>query len=258
MARGLVIPHLCHKPEPGYRPDGNCRACMVEVEGERTLVASCIRPPAEGMKVKTDSDRAEKSREHGGGTAGRRPAGEEAHDASLAFLGHGPTASASPTAASRPRTAARPAARRQPRGDARSISTPASTAICASAPAARFRSTTSSAWPAAAATPRSSSIMDDPMGDSTCVACGECVQACPTGALMPATVLDDQQQWRQQGLRPRGRKRLPLLRRRLPVVVQDQGQQDQVCRGRSTARRTRTGCASRAASASTISTIRTG
>ena len=27
--------------------------------------------------------------------------------------------------------------------------------------------------------------MDDPMGDSTCVACGECVQACPTGALMP-------------------------------------------------------------------------
>ena len=34
--RGLVIPHLCHKPEPGYRSDGNCRACMVEVEGERT------------------------------------------------------------------------------------------------------------------------------------------------------------------------------------------------------------------------------
>ena len=28
--------------------------------------------------------------------------------------------------------------------------------------------------------------MDDPMGNSTCVACGECVQACPTGALMPA------------------------------------------------------------------------
>ena len=31
------------------------------------------------------------------------------------------------------------------------------------------------------------------MGDSTCVACGECVQACPTGALMEATVLDDAQ-----------------------------------------------------------------
>ncbi|MCT4556217.1 MAG: 2Fe-2S iron-sulfur cluster-binding protein, partial [Pelagimonas sp.] len=36
---GLKLPHLCHKPAPGYRPDGNCRACMVEVEGERTLVA---------------------------------------------------------------------------------------------------------------------------------------------------------------------------------------------------------------------------
>ena len=34
---------------------------------------------------------------------------------------------------------------------------------------------------------------DDPMGASTCVACGECVQACPTGALMPATVLDEAQ-----------------------------------------------------------------
>ncbi|MCG6884835.1 MAG: (2Fe-2S)-binding protein, partial [Silicimonas sp.] len=60
--RGLVIPHLCHKPAPGYRPDGNCRACMVEVEGERTLVASCIRPVAAGMVVKTATERAEKSR----------------------------------------------------------------------------------------------------------------------------------------------------------------------------------------------------
>ena len=50
--RGLVIPHLCHKPQPGYRPDGNCRACMVEIEGERTLAASCIREPMEGMVVK--------------------------------------------------------------------------------------------------------------------------------------------------------------------------------------------------------------
>ena len=61
--RGLTIPHLCHKPAPGYRPDGNCRACMVEIEGERTLVASCIRPVAEGMVVNTDTDRAKKSRE---------------------------------------------------------------------------------------------------------------------------------------------------------------------------------------------------
>ena len=39
---GIEIPHLCHKPADGYRPDGNCRACMVEIDGERTLAASCI------------------------------------------------------------------------------------------------------------------------------------------------------------------------------------------------------------------------
>ena len=60
--RGLVIPHLCHKPAPGYRPDGNCRACMVEIEGERTLAASCIREPSEGMVVVTNNARAESAR----------------------------------------------------------------------------------------------------------------------------------------------------------------------------------------------------
>ena len=33
--------------------------------------------------------------------------------------------------------------------------------------------------------------LDDEMGDSTCVGCGECVQACPTGALMEKSLLDD-------------------------------------------------------------------
>ena len=59
---GDHIPHLCYEPKPGYRPDGNCRACMVEVEGERTLVASCIRKPTEGMKVSSKSVRSSTSR----------------------------------------------------------------------------------------------------------------------------------------------------------------------------------------------------
>src|SRR6266702_47036 len=41
--QGREIPHLCYSPEPDYRPDGNCRACMVEVEGERVLADSCIQ-----------------------------------------------------------------------------------------------------------------------------------------------------------------------------------------------------------------------
>ena len=56
---GATLPHLCYDPQPGYRPDGNCRVCMVEVEGERVLAASCIRRPAAGMKVSTASARAD-------------------------------------------------------------------------------------------------------------------------------------------------------------------------------------------------------
>ena len=59
---GTDIPHLCWLPQPGYRADGNCRACMVEVEGERVLAASCIRKPTPNMVVKTATDRAVKAR----------------------------------------------------------------------------------------------------------------------------------------------------------------------------------------------------
>ncbi|MDX1424091.1 MAG: 2Fe-2S iron-sulfur cluster-binding protein, partial [Kiloniellales bacterium] len=55
--KGIEIPHLCYQPEPGYRADGNCRTCMVEIEGERVLAASCVRKPAKDMKVTTNSAR---------------------------------------------------------------------------------------------------------------------------------------------------------------------------------------------------------
>src|SRR5690349_13015809 len=59
---GTDIPHLCYAPEPGYRADGNCRACMVEIEGERVLAASCLRKPVDGMKVVSASERARTAR----------------------------------------------------------------------------------------------------------------------------------------------------------------------------------------------------
>ena len=59
---GTEIPHLCYSPEPDYRADGNCRACMVEIEGERVLAASCKRMPNVGMKVKSASARAVSAR----------------------------------------------------------------------------------------------------------------------------------------------------------------------------------------------------
>src|ERR1700751_1923565 len=59
---GIELPPLCYSPKPGYRPDGNCRVCMVEIEGERVLAASCLRQPAPGMKVKTQTERAKTAR----------------------------------------------------------------------------------------------------------------------------------------------------------------------------------------------------
>src|ERR1044071_5582130 len=53
---GIAIPRLCYRR--GLRPDGNCRACVVEIKGERVLAPSCCRFPSAGMEVTTDSARA--------------------------------------------------------------------------------------------------------------------------------------------------------------------------------------------------------
>ena len=56
---GIDIPHLCY--QDGLRADGNCRACVVEVKGERTLAPSCCRSATAGMEVQSTSERALKS-----------------------------------------------------------------------------------------------------------------------------------------------------------------------------------------------------
>src|SRR3984957_14921971 len=78
---GIKLPHLCYAPEPGYRPDGNCRVCMVEIEGERGLAASCLRTPTAGMKVNTQSARAATARRMGAELLlADQPARDVAHD----------------------------------------------------------------------------------------------------------------------------------------------------------------------------------
>ena len=77
---------------------------------------------------------------------------------------------------------------------------------------------------------RSSSTSTTRWATATCVACGECVQACPTGALMPAALLDDNQtrtQWADREVD----SLCPYLRRRLPGHLSGQGRQDHLCRG---------------------------
>ena len=56
---GVDIPHLCYAD--GLATAGNCRACVVEIEGERVLAPSCCRSPKEGMKVSSDNTRTRRS-----------------------------------------------------------------------------------------------------------------------------------------------------------------------------------------------------
>ncbi len=53
LSLGIKVPTLCYHPE--LRLEGACRVCMVEVEGARSLVASCVYPVNEGMVVRTNT-----------------------------------------------------------------------------------------------------------------------------------------------------------------------------------------------------------
>jgi formate dehydrogenase major subunit len=189
--RGLIIPHLCHKPAPGYRPDGNCRACVVEVEGERTLAASCIREPMAGMVVHTQSARAVAARKMVVEMlATDLP--EVAHDASSHMAD---MVAATGAATGRLPKLEKP---RIPLLDDSHVAMRVNLDACISCGLCvracrevQVNDVIGMSGRGQATYPTFD--MADPMGDSTCVACGECVQACPTGALMPATVLDDQQ-----------------------------------------------------------------
>ncbi len=181
---GKEIPHLCYKP--GYRPDGNCRACVVEIKGERVLAPSCCRHPSNNMEVTTDSARA-------------------LHSQKLVFellmadapkKNHKPFDNALTQWAERlgvntSRFEARAVKHAAPLPD---ISHPAMSVnldaciqctLCVRA----CREVQNNDVIGYAFRGGESKIVfdfDDAMGESSCVACGECVQACPTGALAPA------------------------------------------------------------------------
>lgn len=187
---GTDIPHLCHSPAPDYRPDGNCRACMVEIEGERVLAASCLRKPAIGMKVHSASQRARTARALVMELlVADQPQRETSHDPSSAFWGWadrtGVTASRFPRAERCPSDLSHAAM---------SVNLDAciQCGLCVRAcREVQVNDVIGMAYRNAGA--KIVFDFDDPMGDSTCVACGECVQACPTGALMPRALLDEAQ-----------------------------------------------------------------
>ena len=176
---GVEIPHLCYKE--GMRPDGNCRACVVEVKGERVLAASCCRAPAKGMEVTTDSERAVKSQKMV----------LELLMSDMPEKRHTLNSELDQWAAKLQIGKPRFEARHQPQADLshHGIAVNLDSCIqCTRCVRACREEQVNDVIGYAFRGEHSKIVFDigDPMGDSTCVACGECVQACPTGALMPA------------------------------------------------------------------------
>ncbi|MCL4768640.1 MAG: formate dehydrogenase subunit alpha [Hyphomicrobiaceae bacterium] len=185
---GTTIPHLCWLPEPGYRADGNCRACMVEIEGERVLAASCIRKPAAGMKVRTATERARKSREMVFELlVADQPQKEESHDPA-SKLWSWVDAMGIETTSRFPR-GDRPAPDSTHAAIAVNLDACIKCGLCVRAcREVQSNDVIGMAYRGHGALPVFD--FDVGMGESTCVGCGECVQACPTGALMEANLLD--------------------------------------------------------------------
>ena len=180
---GVELPHLCHSTATDYRPDGNCRVCVVEIEGERALAASCIRQPTEGMKVATAGGRAPKARAMVMELLlADQPDRSNSPDPN-ARLWH--MADAVGVATSRFPASERPSADISHPAMAVNLDACIHCTLCVRA----CREVQVNDVIGMANRGGQTKVVfdvDDPMGASTCVACGECVQACPTGALMPA------------------------------------------------------------------------
>nr|WP_295710626.1 formate dehydrogenase subunit alpha [uncultured Halomonas sp.] len=199
---GETIPHLCFKDAPGYRADGNCRVCMVEVEGERALTASCLREAVPNMKVHSaSSERVKVARE---GVMellmADQPSRQHSPDRSSHFWAMADQLGvehSSVRAWLPPRHS-----EKVNQVDALDASHPAmrvnldaciECTLCVRA----CREVQSNDVIGLGNRGAAANIVfdfNDPMGESTCVGCGECVQACPTGALMPATLVNQQGQ----------------------------------------------------------------
>ena len=175
----IEIPHLCYKD--GLETVGNCRACMVEIDGERVLAPSCCRKPTEGMEVKSDSERAQKSQ-------------KMVLELLLSdmpetkyTLKNELTDWAETLEVQKPRFKPRIQVKADVSHPAISVNLDACIQCTRCLRACRDEQVNDViGYASRGATSKIVFDIDDPMGDSSCVGCGECVQACPTGALMPS------------------------------------------------------------------------
>lgn len=184
---GVDIPALCH--EPRMEPVGVCRVCVVDT-GERTLAASCVRPCEDGMQVQTHTAEVERHR----------------HMLTLLLLSEQPETSARETTTGDDQLYALArdygiadiplpdGSEAHPRGkDASSPVIAVDHQACILCDRCIRACNDIQHNDVITRTGKGYEVriafdLDAPMGDSSCVACGECAAACPTGALTHKSV----------------------------------------------------------------------
>ena len=183
---GMEIPHLCFSSAPGYRADGNCRVCMVEIEGERVLASSCNRIPKTGMVVGVQSARARSARSIVMELLlSDQPARAQTQDPDSELWQWaeraGPLESRFPKRSGPPADSSHPA-----------MLVNLDACIHCTRCIRACREVQVNDVIGMAGRGAGNSIvfdMGDGLGESSCVACGECVQACPTGALVAVSTV---------------------------------------------------------------------
>ena len=188
---GTTLPHLCYADKPGYRADGNCRACMVSIDGERVLAASCIRKPTDGMKVFTKDERSEKSRKMVLELlVTDQTKKSSAHDPDSHFWKMAEKVEIGKSRFDKRESKHIPLSDVSNKAMSVNLDACIHCNLCVRA----CREVQVNDVIGMGMRGHTSKVIfdfDDPMGDSTCVSCGECVQACPTGALMESNLLDE-------------------------------------------------------------------
>src|SRR4051795_6886144 len=186
---GIDIPVLCHTPR--MRPVGVCRMCAVDVGG-RTLAAACVRAAEPGMTVETRSERVERSRrvliellmsDHQAPCARERSTGDCELEALARGYGVLPVDGLLLSLArgnGRPRDLSSPVIAVDHQA---CILCDLCIRACDDVQVNEVIGRTGKGY-----TTRIGFDLDNPMGDSTCVSCGECVAACPTGAITNKTI----------------------------------------------------------------------